>query len=255
VRFEIKYIVPVYQLQLLREMIRPFIRPDKHVADRPDHQYTVRSIYYDTPDLLFYSEKIEGVPYRLKLRIRSYDQAWDKAPVFLEIKRKHMVPMTKDRAPLPYGLVRDIFGKDKGLQYAESFLKPKQLEDFSHFMYHMKKESLVPTVLVVYDREPYEALIDPSIRVTFDKSLRSAPKPDLTQLFSEDLKPVMENHFILEVKYDREYPEWMRLIVHQLGLKQQAASKYCMSIDNHPYLLRMKNWQWILSGKRPLADV
>jgi hypothetical protein len=225
-------------------MFTPFVKPDNHVLGREQHTYTVRSVYFDTPDMLFYREKIEGVPYRLKLRVRSYDTRAHKAPVFLEIKRKHKIPMTKDRAPMSMEMMKQIVCSGQDAQYSMDLLAPKYANSASKFMYHLHKDSLTPVVLVVYDREPYEALDDPSIRITLDKNLRSAPRPLLEDLFLDELTPVMRDYFILEVKYDKVYPRWMELVVHQLGLKQEAASKYCMSIDNHPELLQYGPLHW-----------
>jgi len=247
VRHEIKYILPKAYLSALRQMIEPFVTPDKHVKFNPDFTYTVRSIYFDTPDLLFYREKIEGIPYRLKLRIRGYNQPEPNSPVFLEIKRKHKVPMTKNRAPFPFDVVKNILNGSPSEPAQELFRKSSHQDDYRRFVYQLHKGSLSPTVLVVYDREPYEARDDHSIRITFDKNLRSKALPNVNNLYDNDLKAVMKEHFILEVKYNREYPEWMQRIVHSFGLKQTAASKYCMSLENHNGILDLKPWQLIHS--------
>jgi hypothetical protein len=228
-------------------MLSPFVIPDKHVRKNPDYTYTVRSIYFDTPDLLFYREKMEGVPYRLKLRIRGYNLESETAPVFLEIKRKHKVPMTKNRAPFPFNVVKGILNGSQTHPDQVFFKKESNHEDYIRFVYQLNKGNLAPTVLVVYDREPYEAMDDHSIRITFDKNLRSAALPKISELYRDDLKAVMTEHFILEVKYNKEYPEWMQLIANTFGLKQVAASKYCMSMDNHHGLLEMRPWQLMMA--------
>ena len=50
-RHEYKYYVPVFHLATLRSMLLPFVQPDRYAALQPEHHYTVRSIYFDTPDL------------------------------------------------------------------------------------------------------------------------------------------------------------------------------------------------------------
>ena len=227
-------------------MITPFVRPDKHVLKKPNHTYTVRSIYFDNPDLLFYREKIEGVPFRLKLRIRGYNDAASKAPIFLEIKRKHRVPMTKNRAPFPFEVVKGILQGPHEHPQGELFKKLSHEDDYKRFVYQLHKGNLSPTVLVVYDREPYEARDDHSIRITFDKNLRSHALPKIDELYTDDLKAAMKDHFILEVKYDKVYPEWMLAICNAFGLRQTAASKYCMCMENHSGLLELKPWQMMM---------
>lgn len=63
-RYEIKYLVDVADLEVLR----------RHLVGRldPDAAYGVWSLYYDTPQLRFYWEKVEGLRFRRKLRIRHY---------------------------------------------------------------------------------------------------------------------------------------------------------------------------------------
>lgn len=224
-------------------MIRHFVNVDKHAVNREKNTYTVRSIYFDTPDLLFYREKIEGVPYRIKLRIRGYNRAADDSPVFFEIKRKHMIPMTKNRAPLPYATVKDILEGRVDPTSVQGLKNERQMEDLKRFLFQLHIGSLAPTVLVVYDREPYEAKEDSTVRITFDKDLRSAPLPSIHDLYTDRLKSVLENHFILEVKYNRHYPEWMQSITNAFNIKQCSASKYCMSVENHPMILAQKPWQ------------
>jgi hypothetical protein len=251
-RFEIKYIVPTSKLDKLREMLKPFVRPDKYIIDRNRRSYTVRSVYFDTPDLLYYREKIEGVPYRLKLRIRTYNTRLQNSKVFFEIKRKHKVPMTKDRA---------AYGMDTTMQFLrEGYVDQTDLkhdptrESTNKFLYHMHRDNLHPTVLVVYDREAYESVFDNSVRITFDKRLRSTLVSDVEEIYAEDLISVMDGFFILEVKYNKEYPEWMRLIVNSLDLRQQAASKYCMCMENHPEVFQMDHWTQMLEFRKRLAQ-
>lgn len=252
-RFEIKYIVHRSKLDPLREMIQPFVKVDKHARSRKNKSYTVRSVYFDTPDHLYYREKMEGVPYRLKLRIRSYDTPEYAAPVFFEIKRKHRVPMTKDRASYRLHELLDILKTGDVDKYAHR-VKPDATVSAQRFLYHLHKHHLSPTVLVVYDREPYEAILDKTIRITFDKALRSTIAHDVNDIYTDELKPVMQDHFILEVKYNTAYPSWMQLIANNLNIKQVSASKYCMSVDNHPELIPDEQWSKLVSFRRSLYE-
>ena len=250
-RFEIKYIVHKSKLDRLREMVRPFVQPDKRVRHTPDNTYTVRSLYFDTPDLLYYYEKIEGVPNRLKLRMRTYDRPEAEAPMFFEIKRKHRVPMTKNRAPFKYATALDIL--KNGIQEEDfPYADPERIADCQRFMFHLHRDNLAPTVLVVYDREPYEAVLDNSVRITFDKNLRSGLRDEISDIYDQDLKMVMRDHFILEVKYNTIYPQWMRVIANSLDIKQVSASKYCMSMDNHKEVFQRDQWNKVISFRNSI---
>ena len=86
-RYEYKYFVPVEKLDQLRRMIDPFVRLDSYAAKQPDNQYTVRSIYFDSPSLHCFDEKVEGVGNRRKVRLRGYDLGNDESKVFMLVEK------------------------------------------------------------------------------------------------------------------------------------------------------------------------
>ena len=75
----------------LREMLLE--RWSRYLMRAPftnEHAVTpVLSQYYDSPDLLFYHEKVDGLPLRNKVRIRQYSHRFERgATTFLEIKHR-----------------------------------------------------------------------------------------------------------------------------------------------------------------------
>ena len=90
-RFELKYLVPRSQLEAIREELTGRMEPDPHAGPSG---YGVWSVYYDTAQLRFYREKIEGLKFRRKLRIRRYGEALGElstdGPVSVEIGRAHV---------------------------------------------------------------------------------------------------------------------------------------------------------------------
>ena len=88
-RYEIKYIVPTRSLAYIRNSLKGLIVPD--VPDSYNFGqkgYYNYSIYFDTLKYKFYSEKHEGLLYRIKPRIRVYRETLDSniSSVFLEFK-------------------------------------------------------------------------------------------------------------------------------------------------------------------------
>jgi len=249
VRYEYKYIIPNSKIDRLREMILPFVHLDENAKGRPCNHYTVRSIYFDTPDLHFYVEKIEGVPNRKKVRLRGYDSLESSnGVVFAEIKRKYQIPILKNRAKMTFHEALDLFRNQKML--SDVLEKEKSIENASRFFYYIGKMKLKPVVLVTYDREPYLSKTDKTIRITLDKNLRSLSFPRLEDLYENDkLKMAMPDHFILEVKFNQYYPSWMKAIVHSLNLKQVSASKYCICIDSHDFMNRSRKFKVISNAK------
>jgi hypothetical protein len=254
-RYEYKYYVPYTDLPMLRDMILPFVNPDKHAVGRPENTYTVRSIYYDTPHLIFYKEKVEGLRFRKKVRIRGYNREEDNNIVFMEIKRKIEIPLRKNRVPVSFQEAQDLIAGKIEIEDLNLNLKkfPYAQDDARKFLYHYYGRNLRPVVLVIYEREPYLSKTDPTIRVTFDKHLRSAAFPRLADLYNEKgIRYAFKDKFILEVKFNDHYPAWMKPLIGYLGVRQKSASKYVISMDNHR--IATYSPERILSITREKAD-
>lgn len=235
-RYEFKYFVPNEKLEMLRKMVQPFVDLDKFALGRPNDDYTVRSIYFDTPGLRCYDEKVEGLAHRKKVRLRGYDRGGEDSTVFMEIKRKYEVPILKNRAPMTFAGAKGILSGQVPIEMAvqNSGKFPDAQDNVRRFLYQINHQQMRPVVLVIYDREPYLSKTDPTIRVTFDKNLRAGPYPTLDGLFKDErLRPCLTNQFILEVKFNDYYPSWMKPITAALGLKWSSASKYVISMDAH----------------------
>jgi SPX domain protein involved in polyphosphate accumulation len=86
-------------------------------------EYTVRSVYYDTPGFHCYQEKMDGVKVRKKFRIRGYNQPAEDSIVFLEIKRKYENFIEKNRAPLLYKDLEALLASPDLDKYIISFSK------------------------------------------------------------------------------------------------------------------------------------
>jgi hypothetical protein len=214
-------------------MVLPFVTMDKFAEVDDRNQYTVRSIYFDTPRFDFYFEKVEGIKNRKKVRLRGYEKEDGNNIVFFEIKRKYDIPIMKFRAPVRFEDALDMF-KTKNIngQVISDGILSKGNENSKRFFYQIFSKNLRPVVLVVYEREAYQGKMDPSVRITFDKNLRSEAFPQLEGLFSEGkLSQALSNQFILEVKFNNYFPSWINPIISSFGLRKQSASKYVISMD------------------------
>ncbi len=238
-RNEKKYLVPNHLLDALRNRMEAFVRPDIYSRDQENGipQYTVRSIYFDNRRLDCYHEKLEGIFSRRKFRVRGYQPDGKDTQVVLEVKRKIENRVKKHRAFVKYNQLDLLLSSgDIGKYVHES---PENVEDArsqaARFMYHVKKKLFVPTCLVTYEREAYHGRLDPGVRVTFDKNIRSLLFPNTAGLFMEEgLKPVFPSHFVLEIKYFQdEMPRWAKSVVQEFRLRNDALSKYARGIDVH----------------------
>jgi SPX domain protein involved in polyphosphate accumulation len=235
-RFERKYLVHNNLLLDLRKRLMPFVYPDKMATNNGViSEYTVRSIYFDSSRYNSYFEKVEGVKIRKKLRIRGYNQYQEGCQVFLEIKRKIGDNIAKNRVLVPFDSLEDLLKTGDIASYIPNNNDPLAYENAGRFFYNYKKYSQKPVNLIVYDREPFQGKFDPGVRLTFDKNVRAALNPQISDLFKEEgLSYVWEKHFILEIKYFTHLmPQWARSLIEEFHLKQAALSKYTNGLDIH----------------------
>lgn len=234
-RVEYKYLVPNALLDQIRSELRPYTELDPFAGKSQSSEYTVRSVYFDTPRLDCYEAKLSGLGERKKFRIRGYDRPEESSIVFLEIKQKHGEFIEKNRAPL---LHKDVnaFLASPDLEKHIIPLSGTDLEksDAQRFMYHYWRYGLRPAALVVYDREAFLGRFDPSLRLTFDKNLRGSILPSLDMLYDEErLEYTMHRFTTLEVKFFRRaLPAWVVSIIERYELPRMALSKYTICMDS-----------------------
>ncbi|MCB0705215.1 MAG: polyphosphate polymerase domain-containing protein [Saprospiraceae bacterium] len=224
-RYELKYIIPVSRLDEVRSILLPFIKYDSF-AKRNGGEYTVRSIYFDTPRFECYTTKIAGVKNRNKVRIRGYNLESPDSDIFFEIKKKFEHPIYKHRTMIAFKEMDSVF--ENGQLAGKS-------DDLNRFLYHVYGRQMKPVVTVIYEREAFEAPsadMKNKLRITFDKNLRALPYPSLDELYREEgAVTALHGHFILEIKFNHYMPGWLAELVHSMNIKRTSASKYCMSID------------------------
>lgn len=235
-RYEYKYYVPNTKLNQLRKMIADFVTLDSFAAKQPQKEYTVRSIYFDTPNFECYWTKLAGIKHRNKVRLRGYNTEHADNTVFMEIKKKFEAPLLKNRAPLRYADALRIFkGADLDNFVKDSAKFAEASDNAKRFMYHLHTRRMRPVATIIYEREPYLSKFEDkenNLRITFDKNLRACAYPHIAELYQENqVQKVLAKHFILEVKFNQYYPTWMKAIVGSLQLKKESASKYCLGLD------------------------
>jgi SPX domain protein involved in polyphosphate accumulation len=231
-------------LPRLRDELKPYMEYDEHARHLPNNAYTVRSIYFDDKNLRYFYQKEYNHAERKKIRLRGYGHLSD-SKVVMEIKRKFSGAGIKNREFLDY---------TKAVESIKSGSRISGNSDETMFLYHIIRYSLFPTVNVVYDREAFMTHLESknNLRVTMDMNLRYLSMPNLDQLFNQrDLKQVHISKFILEVKFNDFYPQWLQDSVSRLGLKRSPASKYSICIrHSHPWRTGMMRYL----RHKPLRD-
>lgn len=247
-RLEYKYLIPKDKLNELRESLFPFVNMDEYAQNRPEKEYTVRSIYFDTMNFDDYRDKLAGLKIRNKIRIRGYNRLENESIVFLEVKRKYENHISKNRSPLMYYNLDQIIQSadfDKLLIKKKSYIDTQG--EAAKFFYLLKIKNRSPIVLVVYDREAFFSKHDSTLRITFDKNLRSLALPNMSDLYKDsELQRVMFGYFILEIKFYNGFPKWLQNVLSQFGHERRALSKYTICVDNHHELNKCVNYKKLL---------
>ena len=102
-RFELKYLITLMEAERFKDALRAFLIPDEHGGN--SGRYGLASLYFDSPNLRCYREKMDGLKFRRKLRIRRYETGemmTEASPVFVEIKQRVDRVTQKRRALLSY---------------------------------------------------------------------------------------------------------------------------------------------------------
>jgi len=231
-RHELKFYLPIEMIDKIRPLIADHVRHDPYCANEPNNCYIVRSIYYDSDDLGFYHEKVDSVKTRRKLRVRTYNNHKTDSIAFVEIKRKFGRVGYKDRLMLPLDRVDLAMNgvKPETVLGDDGSFRDRSVLGKIRYLLNLKR--LHPVVLVTYDREAFLGCRNETVRVTFDRNIRSLLNPTMEQMFDESsLVQFEDQRFVLELKFGDTMPEWMAILIRKLNLSSESYSKYCTGID------------------------
>ncbi|MFB9680785.1 polyphosphate polymerase domain-containing protein [Streptosporangium vulgare] len=228
-RYEIKYLVEASQAASLREEIGQRLDRDRHSGQEG---YGIWSVYYDTRQLRFYWEKIEGLKFRRKLRVRHYGDRFavgDDTPVFVEIKQRVNRVTQKRRVSLPY---RDALRLCGGRQMVEH--EPSQRAFLQEVLDLVLRLDLRAVAMTGYTRHAYVGRdADVGLRVTFDHRIRGRDRDFHLGAEAENRLIVPAHMSIVEVKANERVPYWLTDLTARRNLQVVRVSKYCQSVEAH----------------------
>ena len=213
-RHEWKIALDPGDLFVLRQRLRAVMQPDAHAVDG---RYRIRSLYFDTPEDRALREKLDGVSWREKFRIRYYNG--DTGFIQLEKKCKRGGLGWKEQTQLTERQARDIAaGRFDAVDPGGDAL-------LGELCRKARTERLRAKTIVDYTREPF--VYGPgNVRVTLDENIRTGLScvdsldPDCVTVPAPDARPLME------VKWDAFLPDIIRDAVQLPGRQVGAFSKY-----------------------------
>ncbi|MFC1588516.1 VTC domain-containing protein [Planctomycetota bacterium] len=236
-RYELKFLISTQQKARFLNATRSGLQEDSHGKNAV---YRVTSQYLDSPQLENYWEKLDGVEIRKKIRIRFYGEVTNSndlgnRAVFLEIKHRLNNIVAKERVRLTSSEANNILHESHLLGNLRDRINSKerwtrsitQSVERAVNVYHY-----LPVNVISYVREAWEGKVDDRLRVTFD-SLCHAYEPDRFLSVSSTAGIPMNdsNIVVLEIKFNRSIPRWIRDIINQQGLIMQRFSKYATGLE------------------------
>ena len=224
-RHEIKFIISKQMSLILKQRLALAMDVDKNSVNL-DNTYFIRSLYFDDINSTAYYEKIDGVLYRKKYRIRIYNN--DSSFIRLERKWKHNNMTSKDQLKISkencINLLTNQFDNiDKEL-LNNSLMK--------EFITDIKVFGLKPSVIVDYKRLAYTYPIS-EVRITFDERIKSGLyNCNLFNMNRITYDVIDNNEVVLEVKFNEVLQEHISIILQTIPMYRQAVSKFalCRSI-------------------------
>ncbi|MFF0816928.1 polyphosphate polymerase domain-containing protein [Rhodococcus sp. NPDC003318] len=226
-RYEIKYFVDEMKVPELRHELAARMDTDPY---SPHGGYPVTSLYYDTPDLRFYWEKIEGLKFRRKLRLRLYGQpsdCTDDTPVQIEIKQRVNRVTQKRRIALPYAVAQRWLNGREDIE-----CDPAQRPFVNEVTTLIGNLDLRPMVTTGYLREAFVGReADLGLRVTIDHKIHGRDRDFHFASGAENRFIIPPKLAIVELKANERVPYWATDLTARLNMSVIRVSKYCQSIE------------------------
>lgn len=222
-RNEIKFIINVSDAEILKQRLSLLMNLDVNSKNK-DNTYLIRSLYFDDLDSNAYYEKIDGVEFRKKYRIRFYN--FDDNFIRLECKYKHDNMTSKDQMLIDKNICSKIIeGQLEDVDLNKESLLRK-------FVLDHKLKYLKPSIIVDYKRLAFTYPVS-DVRVTFDSQIKSGLYN--YNMFDKDattFSVIEDGQMVLEVKFNEILPEPIAIILSTVPSFRQAFSKFatCRSI-------------------------
>jgi hypothetical protein len=226
-RFELKYVADRRLVENFRAQLAAKLDRDEHGVDG---FYPIWSRYYDTRDLRFFWEKIDGERFRRKLRIRHYgtpDELTGDTLVWVEIKQRVNRVTQKRRVRLAYtDALRLCDGQEP---HTWDAVDRPVIEEMLVLTGQLQ---LRPVTVIGYVREAYLGRDEEGgLRVTIDSRVRGRDR-DLDLNMDGEHRFIVQPHLsVVEIKVNERVPYWLTELVARNNLSITRISKYCQSVQ------------------------
>ena len=214
-RVEDKYNCSETQLVMLQSRMEAALRPDSNEGG--PEGYSIVSLYFDDLRDSCLQDTEDGVNWRNKYRIRSYNDSLDV--IKLEVKTKQDNRIQKKSKTISRAEMESLM-RGECIAEENSFEDPATL-----FNLAIKNGGLRPKVIVAYERKEY--VYEPgNVRITFDRNVRASSRVEDFGQKNISYDFLQEYDKVLEVKYDEFIPDFLLQLLEVGNMQQSAYSKY-----------------------------
>lgn len=207
--------------------LEPFMQVDDY------GEYTIKNIYYDTPDFSMIKKSLDKPIYKEKFRIRAYEGENCDRDVFAEIKKKYEGIVYKRRIIGDFASIDDFVSSaalnDDSTEVFDMGL-PNAFRENTNTQIRREIEELlklykpIPQAMIAYERIALYGKEDNELRLTFDRNIRGRRENlDIRETSTGD---IITDFIVMEIKVPNSIPLWLCDILSNEGLTRGSFSKY-----------------------------
>lgn len=211
-RYEFKYLMDYRQLKAVLTAMDPHMVPDEY-----SHS-SIRNLYLDTPNYRLIRRSLEKPIYKEKLRVRSYGQAGEHDPVFMELKKKYLSVVYKRRISIPQDQAMACIDGKRPWQNSQIDRELAYTMDFY--------QALRPAVFLSYERDSFRGVEDEELRITFDSEIRYRQEELTLDSDTWGIPILPPGQVLMELKVAGGLPLWMAHVLSEQGIFKTSFSKY-----------------------------
>jgi SPX domain protein involved in polyphosphate accumulation len=180
----------------------------------------VNNLYFDSNNLDAYKDNIHGHSSRIKARFRWYGSFEEKNFGNLELKFKRNIYGWKEK----YNIEQLNLENDKDYNTIKRTIS-KNLPLNTRIFF---ENNNIPQIVNQYERE-YFVSSDKKYRITIDQNIKIFNQRNTNELNLKK-KTKIQNHLILEVKFERSNYRHIKNLLHNIPIRASRNSKYINSI-------------------------
>ena len=211
-RKEIRYSIKYPEYIQLKQILEVIMKKDEN--SMINGKYEVKTIYFDNYRNEMQNDKKNDINSVNKYRIRMYNN--NEESIFLERKCNENGNIKKIKQKIERKEVEDILnGKYKNLLEENASLKIE-------LYLQMQLKQLRPIFLIGYERIAFVDEIS-NTRITIEDNIKSTIN---CNRFFDKIEGVSKNNYILEVKYEKYIPDYIKNVISNLKNKEIVKSKF-----------------------------